>query len=980
MKLFKAYHFLIFLSITSTYVASQKFTKTGCNDTCGNVMIPYPFGIGADCSVNQWYNVDCNSSRPSLPALNHLEVLSVNLVNQTVTVSTPRITDSIRPCTDCKNNSSEIMGVDLSGRPFLFSKQDNTFVYEGCGTATLMDNGSVLTGCSTACGLNVTVLEESNTCFGNRCCQTAVPHCLKSYNINLTSFERKGEGEACGYAFLVDKTSYNQGRSSDPIIFRNSSFIPVSLLWILTSLDSFTCCNEVTPEEGTLDIYNGTPVDTRNCGQYHHATENPYLKDGCYSYETPKYAKTGGNDTCGSVSIPYPFGIGANCSLNQWYTVDCNSSKPYLPALNHLELLGVSLKNQTVTVSSLEITNCQNPVLNSSEIMGVDLVRSPFLFSREQNIFVFDGCGMATVMENDRVLTACYAACHGVTLRDRNNCFGVGCCENVVPNFLNSYNIHLTGLVDEGGACWSAFMVDEASYDPSIIPRNTSFVPISLTWVLMDSDWDQLTCCYDESRVIYSLDMLNGTTVDTWKYDYNSRSLEGSIYLIDGCSEVQPADPTDDLCTKCKQSGGRCKWEAKYDGGNGHLRQNLTCIPKGEGTSLGVILGVSISMGVLFLVASSYFLYRVIKKTKERRRRKRFFKRNGGLLLKQQEEVDPSLADKSHKTILFTSRELEKATDNFNENRILGRGGQGTVYKGMLVDGRIVAVKKSKTVDENQLEQFINEVVILSQVNHRNVVKLLGCCLETEVPLLVSEYIPNGTLYDRLHKETNEFPISLNMRLQIATEVAGALAYLHSATSIPIYHRDIKTNNILLDDKYRAKVSDFGTSRLVTVEQTHFTTLVKGTFGYLDPEYYRSSQFTEKSDVYSFGVVLVELLTGEKPISKTRVGESRSLVTHFMSAMEEGRVMSIFDAIVIKEGTTDELLSLANLAMRCLNMKGMHRPTMKEVFIELETIRMSHIPSTIQTKISPTVYGEELSMKTYGETSSTFPSFDGISH
>ncbi|KAJ0532428.1 putative protein kinase RLK-Pelle-WAK family [Helianthus annuus] len=377
-------------------------------------------------------------------------------------------------------------------------------------------------------------------------------------------------------------------------------------------------------------------------------------------------------------------------------------------------------------------------------------------------------------------------------------------------------------------------------------------------------------------------------------------------------------------------------------------------------------------MGVLFLVAISYVLYKVIKKEKEKRQRKRFFKRNGGLLLKQQEEADPSLVDK---TIHFTSRELQKATDNFNENRILGRGGQGTVYKGMLVDGRIVAVKKSKIVDESQLEQFINEVVVLSQINHRNVVKLLGCCLETNVPLLVSEFIPNGTLYDRLHNEIDEFPMSLDMRLQIATEVAGALAYLHSATSIPIYHRDIKTTNILLDDKYRAKVSDFGTSRFVSLDQTHVTTLVKGTFGYLDPEYFQSSQFTEKSDVYSFGVVLVELLTRERPISLTRFGENRSLATHFMLAMEEGRVMSIFDAMVIKEGTRDELLILANLAMRCLNLNGKYRPTMKEVAIELETIRKSDIPSTVQTNTSHLVDEEELSILRYGESSSTFLTF-----
>ncbi|KAJ0485198.1 putative protein kinase RLK-Pelle-WAK family [Helianthus annuus] len=379
-------------------------------------------------------------------------------------------------------------------------------------------------------------------------------------------------------------------------------------------------------------------------------------------------------------------------------------------------------------------------------------------------------------------------------------------------------------------------------------------------------------------------------------------------------------------------------------------------------------LGISISMGVFFIVVISYILHKVIKKTKVRRQRERFFKRNGGLLLKQQQEVDPSLVNK---TILFTSRELQKATNNFNENRILGRGGQGTVYKGMLTDGRIVAIKKSKIIDESQLEQFINEVVILSQVNHRNVVKLLGCCLETEVPLLVSEFIPNGTLYHRLHNRNDEFPLSFNMRLQIATEVAGALAYLHSSTSIPIYHRDIKTTNILLDDKYRAKVSDFGTSRLVSIEQTHLTTTVKGTFGYLDPEYSQSSQFTEKSDVYSFGVVLVELLTGERPISLTRFGENITLIAHFTSAMEERRVMSIFDALVIKESTVDELMIVANLAMRCLNLNGKYRPTMKEVAIELETIRTSHVPSTIQMYTSSMVYREEISMLSYGESSST---------
>ncbi|THG12887.1 hypothetical protein TEA_015779 [Camellia sinensis var. sinensis] len=208
-----------------------------------------------------------------------------------------------------------------------------------------------------------------------------------------------------------------------------------------------------------------------------------------------------------------------------------------------------------------------------------------------------------------------------------------------------------------------------------------------------------------------------------------------------------------------------------------------------------------------------------MKKRRDKKRKEYFFKRNGGFLLQRK----LSSNDGSEKIKLFNSKELEKATYHYHEDHILDQGGQGTAYKGMLSDGRIIAVKKSKVVDEGRVEQFINEVFILSQIVHRNIVKLLGCCLETDVPLLIYEFILNGTLSQHIHDPTEEFPLSWEMHFRIATEVAKAFSYLHYAASIPIYHRDMKSTNILLDDKYKAKVSNFGTLTSIDVDNTHLT-------------------------------------------------------------------------------------------------------------------------------------------------------------
>ncbi|KAL2318401.1 hypothetical protein Fmac_032277 [Flemingia macrophylla] len=229
----------------------------------------------------------------------------------------------------------------------------------------------------------------------------------------------------------------------------------------------------------------------------------------------------------------------------------------------------------------------------------------------------------------------------------------------------------------------------------------------------------------------------------------------------------------------------------------------------------------------------------------------------------------------------------EQPTNNFDESFIIVSGGFGTVFKGFLENNKIVAIKKSKIVDESQKEQFVNEVVVLSQINHRNVVKLLGCCLEREVPLLVYEFVENGTVFIFYTPKKKVNSETWKIRLRIAAEAAEALSYLHSSASIPIIHRDVKTANILLDNSYTAKVSDFGASRLVPLDQTEIATMVQGTFGYLDPEDMRTSQLTEKSDVYSF----------------------------------------------------EEIIEVVILAARCLRLNGEERPSMKEVASELDAIR-----------------------------------------
>ncbi|KAM0942883.1 putative protein kinase RLK-Pelle-WAK family [Dioscorea sansibarensis] len=244
------------------------------------------------------------------------------------------------------------------------------------------------------------------------------------------------------------------------------------------------------------------------------------------------------------------------------------------------------------------------------------------------------------------------------------------------------------------------------------------------------------------------------------------------------------------------------------------------------------------------------------------------------------------------------------------------------------------------------MKDFINELFILSRLRHKNVVKLLGCCLETEVPLLVFEFIPNGTLADHLHVRRSSSSLSWENRLRIVTEISGALAYLHCHASIFVFHRDVKSSNILLDNNFTAKMSDFGASRSILVDESAsggsgLVTLVQGTLGYLDPEYYHTGKLNHKNDVYSFGVILVEILTGKSPVSFTGPEQHTNLCSWFVSALKKKCLTKIVEPHIIGKETRRQIEAVAKIAETCLRLRGDDRPTMKEVEMALVSLNCS---------------------------------------
>ncbi|TVU20900.1 hypothetical protein EJB05_30502, partial [Eragrostis curvula] len=600
---------------------------------------------------------------------------------------------------------------------------------------------------------------------------------------------------------------------------------------------------------------------------------------------------------CGNVEIPYPFGIGPGCAIEKRFEINCNKTlRGEKSNIVNVEVLNISVSHGKTRVLNRISTYCYNSTTRRMKTYpwSLDLSKWPYRFSDVDNKFIVMGCNTLAYIYNiynrTGYTTACASVCESSRALTNGSCLGVGCCENAIPKGLTRYDVYFKRVYNDSNSSqfnpcsYAALVATETFNFSSEFITTTRFnetykgrQPLVLDWAI-----GNVTCDMARNMPSYACRDRNSVCVD---------STNGPGYL-------------------CNCSDG-------YEG-NPYLQDNCT----------GICIG---SIVLVIIIFCTRLLFERQKLTNVK---KQYFQQHGGFLLFEKMKSDQGLG-----FTVFTEAELEQATNKYDKSQILGHGGHGTVYKGIVKDNILVAIKRCALIDDRHKKEFGKEMLILSQINHKNIVKLLGCCLEVEVPMLVYEFIPNGTLFGLIHGKNRTLHIPFSSLLRIVNEAADGLAFLHSYANPPIVHGDVKTSNILLDENYMAKVSDFGASILVPTDEAQFVTMVQGTCGYLDPEYMQTCCLTDKSDVYSFGVVILEILTGKMPFKLDEHEQQRSLSSSFLLAMKENNLDAMLDS-QIKGNESMELLSgLADLAKSCLDMCGDNRPSMKEVSDELGRLR-----------------------------------------
>ncbi|KAL6842611.1 hypothetical protein ACP4OV_027455 [Aristida adscensionis] len=358
--------------------------------------------------------------------------------------------------------------------------------------------------------------------------------------------------------------------------------------------------------------------------------------------------------------------------------------------------------------------------------------------------------------------------------------------------------------------------------------------------------------------------------------------------------------------------------------------------PDGHKTNrVPVIIGVSV--GSVALVAIAVVLALVIVVVRRKRRPNQTEERSQSFVSWDIKSTSDSVPH-PRGARMFTFDELKKITNNFSEVNDIGNGGYGKVYRGTLPSGQLVAVKRSQQGSLQGSLEFRTEIELLSRVHHKNVVSLVGFCLDQGEQMLVYEYIPNGTRKESLTGKSG-VRLDWRRRLGVVLGAAKGIAYLHELADPPIVHRDIKSSNVLLDERLNAKVSDFGLSKTLGMDgRDQVTTQVKGTMGYLDPEYYMTQQLTEKSDVYSFGVLMLEVITARKPLER-----GRYIVREVKAALDRtkdlyGLQVLLDPALGASPMPLAGLEQYVDLALRCIEEVGADRPSMGEAVSEIERL------------------------------------------
>jgi len=649
---------------------------------------------------------------------------------------------------------------------------------------------------------------------------------------------------------------------------------------------------------------------------------------------------------CGDVDIPYPFGIvggDRRCYIHSGFQVNCTSGRPFM---GPFEVTKFSVPDAKAWMKMGISWRCYDhgARLTKETNMWYQFTGTPFRFSYEDNGIFVMGCNTLAYMRSQPYVIGCESTCFGEddTARNGSCSADAGCCELNVPTDLGYFEAFFNENYTSPSGCGYIVVTEKKAFRYSTAYRySTSFwdeydgeVPVVMDWSIRPPNTceeaklnlSSYACVSDKS------DCVNATNGQ----GYRCKCLDGyqgNPYVSDGCTDIDECLQNSKNST-CTAIGSTCQNTlGSYTClcPPGEQMANNMCTAKHKSSSWVMpVVGASV---VVVLIVSIACACLIQQRRKLQNIKQRYFQQHGGMMLFEEIQSQQGIPFR-----IFPEAELQEATDKFNEKRVLGHGGHGTVYMGLLKGNVQVAVKRCMSIDEQHKKEFGKEMLILSQINHKNIVKLLGCCLEVEVPMLVYEFIPNGTLFQLIHGN-HGIQISLATRMQIAHQSAEALAYLHSWASPPILHGDVKSANILIDRDYTVKVSDFGASILAPTDESQFVTIVQGTCGYLDPEYMQTCQLTDRSDVYSFGVVLLELLTRKKPLKLGGPEHEKSLALRFISMAKEGKLEEILDDQIKHDDNMEVLEEVAELAKQCLEMSGANRPSMKEVSERLDRLR-----------------------------------------